>query len=328
MRFQQEFDPMTQANHPSHAVSRREFLKTASAGIAATALAPQTTFAQAADFNLRYILSSSMYGELSLDEILPEIHKIGATEIDLWPRVHGNQREQVDAMGHDVFLEKMKAHNVSVGMITRYDLGPYKLQDEMAVCKKLGGDLMVCGSSNAPGDTLKEQVAAFVENMKPHIEVAEKLGVTIAIENHGNALIESPDSLRYLAEMSPSPRLGIAYAPYHLPQDPEVQAQLIKDIAPALSHFYAWEHGMGSVKKLPKVQEMQQLPGYGPLNFGPILAALKAINFTGRTSIFMHPVPRGIPALPSATETTQAINRSREYLQTLLDGGLVGHYIK
>ena len=193
--------------------------------------------------------------------------------------------------------------------------------------KKLGGDCIVCGSRNTSGDTLKEKVAAFIENMKPHIEVAEKTGVTIAIENHSNALIESPDSLRYLAELSPSPKLGIAYAPYHLPQDPEVQAKLIKDIGPALTHFYAWEHGMGCHKKIPKAQEMQQLPGFGPFDFGPLIEALKAINFTGRTSIFMHPVPRGIPILPTAQESTQAINRSREYLQTLIEGGLVGQQI-
>ncbi len=319
---------MNPAESESQSLSRRQFIKTATAGVAATALASQSAVAQDKNFSLNYILSSCMYGELSLDEVLPEVHKIGATEIDLWPRSHGNQREQIDAMGHDAFLEKMKKNNVTCGMTTRYDYGPYKLQEEMKIVQKLGGNCIVCGSRNAPGDTLKAQVAAFVENMKPHIEVAEETGVTIAIENHSNALIESPDSLRYLADMSPSKKLGIAYAPYHLPQDPELQAKLITDIAPALTHFYAWEHGMGCHKKIPKAQEMQQLPGYGPLDFGPIINALKAINFTGRTSIFMHPVPRGIPILPTAAESTQAINRSREYLQTLIDGRLVGQQIQ
>ncbi len=312
---------------PIRTHSRRHFLKAASAGIAAATLVPQLATAQSPEFKLRYILSSSMYGELSLDEILPEVHKIGATEIDLWPRVHGNQREQIDAMGHEVFMEKMKAHDVTLGMITRYDLGPYKLQDEMAVTQTLGGNLIVTGSGKVAGDTLKDQVKIFIEKLKPHIEVAEKLGVTIAIENHSNQLIESPDSLRYFAELSPSPRLGIAYAPYHLPQDPQVQAQLIQDIGPALVHFYAWEHGMGCHKKIPKAQEMQQLPGYGTLDFGPMLDALKTINYAGRTSIFMHPVPRGIPILPTAAESTVAINRSRDYLTTLLEGGLVGQQL-
>jgi hypothetical protein len=33
----------------------------------------------------------------------------------------------------------------------------------------------------------------------------------------------------------------------------------------------------------------------------------------------MHPVPRGIPILPTATEVTGEINRARDYLQACLD---------
>ena len=34
-----------------------------------------------------------------LAEVLPEVSKIGASGIDLWPKVHGNQREQANEMG-------------------------------------------------------------------------------------------------------------------------------------------------------------------------------------------------------------------------------------
>lgn len=34
----------------------------------------------------------------------------------------------------------------------------------------------------------------------------------------------------------------------------------------------------------------------------------------GWTEIFMHPVPRGIPILPTADEVIAEINRSRQYL--------------
>lgn len=306
---------------PQHrsGLTRREFLKTVPIAAAVSTALSHRSATGTSPFSLRYILASSLYGELSLDEILPEIRKIDATEIDLWPRVHGNQREQIDAMGHDVFIEKMKAHEVTLGMITRYDLGPHGLQSEMKVVKSLGGDLIIAGSGNTQGATLKERVQKFVEAMKPHVAVAEELGVTIGIENHANQLIESPDSLKYLAELCDSDRLGIAFAPYHLPQDSELLAQLIRDLSPRMVHFYAWEHGMGSHVKVPKVQEMKQLPGYGSLDFGPLVSALKATNYSGRTSIFMHPVPRGIPILPTATEVTRALNRSREYLEDLLN---------
>ncbi len=75
---------------------------------------------------------------------------------------------------------------------------------------------------------------------------------------------------------------------------------------------------MGCMKKLPKEQELLQMPGRGKLDFVPIVGALKKINYNGWTSIFMHPVPRGIPILPTAREVTAEINRSRLYLEDCL----------
>ena len=178
------------------------------------------------------------------------------------------------------------------------------------------------GPKNLKGAELKTAVAAFVEKMKPHIAVAEETGVTIAIENHGNNLIESPDSLKYLAELRPSKRLGIAFAPYHLPQDPKLIADLIRDLGESIEMFYAWEHGDGCTTKLPKNQELKQMPGRGPLDFGPILKALVDIKYSGWTEIFMHPVPRGIPILETAAEVTAEINKSRAYLAEKLESGI------
>ena len=44
------------------------------------------------DFTLQYIVASSLYGTLPLSEILPEIARTQSEHIDIWPRVHGDQR--------------------------------------------------------------------------------------------------------------------------------------------------------------------------------------------------------------------------------------------
>ena len=115
--------------------------------------------------------------------------------------------------------------------------------------------------------------------------------------------------------------LGIALAPYHLESlgvDADGHAALIKALGNRIAMFYAWQHGMGCSKKLPKEQELLQMPGRGKLDFMPILGALKAIRFTGFTSIFMHPVPRGNPILDTAAQCTTEINRARTYLEKCL----------
>ena len=93
---------------------------------------------------------------------------------------------------------------------------------------------------------------------------------------------------------------------------------LIRDLGDSIEVFYAWEHGEGCMTKLPKQQELKQLPGKGPLNFGPIVEALMDINYQGWTEIFMHPVPRGVPILETAAEVTSEINKSRQYLDAIV----------
>ena len=271
-------------------------------------------------FELDYILASCMYGTLPLAEIVPEVKRIGSERIDIWPRVHGNQREQVESMGNAAFAALLATHGVGLGISTRFDLGPFGLEEEMAFAQELGASLIVTGSTGPKelaGEELRAAVSDFAEALKPHIAAAEKHGITISIENHGSALIESPDSMKWLIEFTDSPYLGIALAPYHLPDDAQLVAQLIADLGQGLALFYAWQHGMGCHEKLPKEQELMQMPGRGSLDFAPILAALKKINYSGWTEIFMHPVPRGIPILDSTADVTDEINRARHYLDQL-----------
>ncbi len=303
-------------------LNRRQFLAQAS-GLTAACLGIAAHASAANPFRLRYALASCMYGTASLADILPEVGKTGAEVIDLWPRIHGNQREQLDQIGFEVFAELLAKNKTKLGILTRYDLGPLRLQPEMVVAQRFGAAIIVTGSGGPKdqrGDDLKAAVKNFVEQMKPHVESAAKHGVTIAIENHGSSLINRPESLRWLAEFSPSKHLGIALAPYHLPQEPEVIAGVVRDCGERLAHFYAWEHGKGATEKRPLEEQLMQLPGRGPLDFVPILAALKKVNYAGWTEIFMHPVPRGTPILETTAKVSEEINRVREgYLARCLE---------
>lgn len=309
--------------HTPGQLTRRDHLRllaAATAGSIAAAACPVVA-GQANAFRLRYMLGGCMYGYTALEEILPEVRKTGATSIDIWPKVHGNQREQLDAMGEEAFAALLKKHNVALGCITQYKLGPFGLQGEMRLAQRLGCPLIVTGGKGPRGlrgAELKAAVGKFVEQMKPHLAVAEATGVTVAIENHGKNLIESPDSMKWLAELSPSKHLGIALAPYHLPQEEGLLAALIRALDDNIKMFYAWQHGQGCMTKLPKEQELLQMPGRGGLDFTPVLAALRDIEYQGPTEIFMHPVPRGIPILETTAQVTAEINRARDYLTRCL----------
>jgi sugar phosphate isomerase/epimerase len=297
--------------------SRRRFLQSLSALAAAPAFA-----AEPPPWKLNYMLASSMYGSLPLSEILPEVKKTGATSIELWPKKHGTQREEIDTIGHDKFAAMLKDHGLTFGGTTRYDLGPFRLTEEIGVVKKLGGTFIVAGGAGdykVPPEQLKLNVNAFVEKMKPHAALAAENGLTLGIENHINNLIDTPDSLRWLADdIRNIPGIGIAFAPYHLPQEEKLLSELITHIDQKMTLFYAWEYGKSCSKAMPKEDELQQMPGRGKLDWKPLLQALKAIKFNGPTEIFMHPTPRGIPILPTAAETTAEIVRGRDYLDSIV----------
>jgi sugar phosphate isomerase/epimerase len=300
-------------------LSRRQFTAQLCGAAAAAACCPApVTAAAPAEFRLNYILASPMYGTAPLPEVLGQVKKIGAACIDLWPRPHANHREQLEELGRARFGQLLKDHGVQLGVLTRYDLGPYQLQDEMRVLKELGGRVIVTGARDAAGKTLRDRVQAFVTSLRPHVAVAAQFGVAIGIENHSRSLIHSPDSIRYFAEFARGMPLGIALAPYHLPQEEDVIARVITDLGPALVLFQAWQHGRGCMEKLPKDQELLQMPGRGSLDFVPLLRALKQIGYRGFTEIFMHPVPRGIPILETTDAVTEEINRARRFLDQCL----------
>ena len=94
---------------------------------------------------------------------------------------------------------------------------------------------------------------------------------------------------------------------------------LIRDLGAAnLPFIYFQEYGIGSKQKVTKEVELQQLPGRGTLDYRPILRALRDVGFHGWAEIFMHPTPRGVPILPTASEITTTISQSRTHIEKLL----------
>ena len=302
---------------------RRNVIK--SIGSLAGGVTASPLIAEQDKFRLRYILSSAMYGYMPLESILPQVTLTGSEAIDVWCKVHGNQREQIDKMGHNVAKNLLAKHKVKAAVFTRYPLGPFGLVDEMRkIHKNFDAEIIVCGTtgpSEVKGKEAKKVVSEFLEKMKPHVSVAEELGMTIAVENHSRQFLYHPDSLQYFAELNSSKNLGVALAPHHLHRFQDQIPAIIRDLGNAnIPFMYFQEHSDGMSKKTSKEIEMRQMPGFGGgLDYKPILRALKDIKYDGYCEIFMHPVPRGIPILPTIEEISKAIIKSREYIEKSLE---------
>ena len=248
-------------------------------------------------FRLRYVLSSALFGNLPVREVISQVSVVGAESVDIWRKVHATHREQIREMGDEGFQSLLKKFDTKMSISTCYPLGPFKQDQELRWVSKNGGKMTVCGSgrmggADPVGVEAKKQVKRFFEKLKPHYELAEELGVTMAIENHKNSMLSSPDSMRYFAELNPSKSVGVAFAPHHLYDAVKEIPGLIRQLGnEQIPFFYFQEHHPSSKKKMSKSEELKQLPGFGELDYLPILAALKQIKFNGLSEIFMHPVP-------------------------------------
>lgn len=272
------------------------------------------------DFRLRYVLSTNQYGALPISDIVPEVTSAGYEGLDVWAGRWGNQREQIDALGHDRFSAILKQHGVRVSCYTCMHPGFAKSEPHLRAMLKFGGDMIVAGFPNQGKDSnklrgaeLRAGIRKSMEQLKAIIAVSGELGVTLAIENHLNGLLETPDGVRILAEECKEKHVGISFAPFHLPQDAALLGRLTDDVAPKIFYYYAWQYGDGSGDLAPSRQK-QQLPGVGPLDFKPMLAALKKHQFSGYTSIFMHPTPRGSPLQSEVKLVTAELDKSRAFL--------------
>jgi sugar phosphate isomerase/epimerase len=302
---------------------RRYFLRlgAGAAVMAATGAAPKLAGAvPAAGFKLRYVLSTNQYGTLPIADIVPQVEPAGCEGLDIWAGRWGNQREQIDALGHEKFAALLERSRARVSCYTCMDPGFLKAEPHMRAMKRFGGNMVVAGfggggkdAAKLRGDELRRVIRTQVEKLKPAFDKAEELGVKLAIENHLNGPLEPPESLNMLVDAIPNKHVGVAFAPFHLPQDPALLGRLVGDLGERLFYFYAWQYGDGSGDLAPSRQK-QQLPGVGPLDFKPMLAALRRHAFRGWTSIFMHPTPRGAPLHSTVREVTAELNRARAFL--------------
>jgi sugar phosphate isomerase/epimerase len=271
----------------------------------------------------KHLLASALYGDLPLAQVLPEVAATGSLGLDIWCKPHGSQREDMDSMGLDTAVALFEKHKVRLVCSTRYGLGPFGLTEEMKMLKRFGGELLVTGArgpKNVVGGEAKAAIQAFLEQLQPHADAAGALGLKLAIENHSDSLLSTPDSIRAWAELNRHPAVGIAFAPHHLHQQIQEMPALIRDLGAAnLPFVYLQEYGIGAKQKVEKSVELQQLPGYGTLDYGPIFGALADVGFHGWLEIFMHPTPRGIPVVEGgASAVTKVVRKSREHIDRLI----------
>jgi len=248
---------------------------------------------------MRLSTSSIHFMQLSIEQACERIAGLGFEGIDIWSAHEGcpHLDDVAERLGPEGLKELLAKHRLELFAFSVYRGGYARYAELLG---KAGGGVAIQGST-APCEPreLTARMRAFLEGLKPLADLAEEHDSYLAIENHGNALLDSLDSLKAFVDANASPRLGIALAPYHLQRGKASVPEAIRICGGQLFFFYAWQHH----------PDAQQLPGVGPTDMTPWIQALADVRYRGYVNPFMHGHPE--PDIMAAGLAT-----SREYLLT------------
>lgn len=283
--------------------TRRGFLKVigagAAAGITSPVLPALARKAARKKWRMKLSTSSIHFMQLPIEQACERIAKLGFEAIDIWSAHEGcphldDVAKRLEAEGLKKLLAKNKlklfAFSVYRGGYGRY----------AELLGKAGGGVAIQGGAGpCKPEELTGRMRQFIERLKPQVELAEKYNSYLAIENHGNALLNSLDSLKAFVDINTSRRLGIAMAPYHIQTLKVSVPEAIRICGKQLLFFYAWQHYGNS----------KQLPGIGPTDMTPWMRALADIRYRGYVNPFMH-------GHPEVDVMVANLAKSRDYLKT------------
>ena len=246
----------------------------------------------------RLSTSSILFKDLSLEEACARIAALGFEAVDIWSAYDKcpHLDDAAARLGPGGLKTLLAKHRLELCAFSVY-VGGYPKYAELL--GGVGGGVAVQGSAGpCKPDELTAKMRAFLESLKPQLELAEKHNSRLAIENHGDALLHSLDSFKAFVDLNSSPRLGLALAPYHLQAIGAPVEEAIRICGRQLLFFYAWQNQPG----------IAQLPGHGPADFTPWLRALAQANYRGFVNAFMH-------GAVEADTISAALAKTRDYLK-------------
>ena len=165
------------------------------------------------------------------------------------------------------------------------------VQDLARLCRDLGGSVMVFGSPQQrnllPGVSMQQALAHAAEVFERCVSVLEQTDVTLAVEPLGPAegdfLNTAADAVK-LIESIGSPHCRLLLDCKAMSSESTPIPDIIRRFAPLLDHFHANDPN-------------KQGPGFGELDFVPILAALGELDYRGWVSVEVFDYSPGVERL-------------------------------
>lgn len=273
---------------------------------------------------MKYAFCNEMFGVEPFDQVAATMRSLGYTGVEIAPftllpptdafdarQVSAAKRreirQQAEAAGLEVIglhwlLAKTKGfHLTSPDGAVRRATADY-LKALIELCGEIGGTLMVLGSPQQrnllPGVGYNDAESYAAEILREAMPLCAAYGVTIALEplgpTEGNFMLTAKSAI-HLAELVESPHCRLHLDVKAMSSEAEPIDVIIRDSRDWLVHFHVNDPNLLG-------------PGMGDVQYGPILAALDEIGYSGWLSLEVFKYE------PSPVEIGQ---RSIEYLRKI-----------
>ncbi len=205
-------------------------------------------------------------------------------------------RKQADAAGlevvglHWLLAKTQGLYLTSPDKAIRQATSDY-LCELARLCRDLGGEVLVLGSPQQrnllPGVTMEQAMEHAAEVLRGTADVLEETKVVLAVEPLGPAegdfLNRAGDAVQ-LIDMVGSPWCRLHLDCKAMSSEPEPIADIVRANASMMQHFHA-----NDANKLG--------PGFGDIDFVPIFAALREVDYRGWVSVEVFDYSPGIERL-------------------------------
>jgi len=165
------------------------------------------------------------------------------------------------------------------------------LADLARLCGDLGGKVLVLGSPQQrnllPGVTHEEAVKLAADCISVALPALQEAGATLAVEPLGPAegdFLNTADAAVPLIDMLASPQVRLHLDVKAMASEGEPIADIIRRHAARLAHFHANDPNLLG-------------PGMGDVDFTPIMATLREIDYGGWVSVEVFKYDPGVEAI-------------------------------
>jgi sugar phosphate isomerase/epimerase len=189
------------------------------------------------------------------------------------------------------------------------DRTAHYLCDLVDCCADLGGKVLVLGSPQqrnvSPGQTQAQAWDLAVQTLRPAVDRAEERGTIFCFEPlspaETNFINTAAEAIRF-ADQFQSPSMKIILDVKAMCAEPMPIPQIIRQSWPHFAHFHANDKNLKG-------------PGFGEVDFHPIVAALAETGYQGYVSVEVFSFEEGPEVIAS---------RSLEYLRKVLAHSAAG----